>query len=199
MLPMPDHLEHQFRRVCITGEVATSPELNSVCSSLQKMLELRKAYVFHPQHDQSEHEISTHPEYVMPSAPEVWPQRCSNRVEVVDGLPRLLDSEGKELFAPINRNDYLTSLHQLIELCHSGPSRTYCYQRLQLLEARFDLHELLNGEAEVLHQKQIPHRDFYNVRKIDNHIHHSACMNQKHLLRFIKSRLKRCGDVSFII
>lgn len=29
--------------------------------------------------------------------------------------------------------------------------------------------------------------DFYNVRKVDTHVHHSASMNQKHLLRFIKS------------
>ena len=28
-----------------------------------------------------------------------------------------------------------------------------------------------------------PHRDFYNVRKVDTHIHHSAAMNAKHLLR----------------
>jgi AMP deaminase len=36
----------------------------------------------------------------------------------------------------------------------------------------------------------VPHRDFYNVRKVDNHVHNSSCMNQKHLLRFIKSKLK---------
>jgi AMP deaminase len=40
-------------------------------------------------------------------------------------------------------------------------------------------------------QKSAPHRDFYNVRKVDTHVHHSACMNQKHLLRFIKAKLKR--------
>lgn len=38
-------------------------------------------------------------------------------------------------------------------------------------------------------------RDFYNVRKVDTHIHHSASMNQKHLLRFIKSKLKKSPDV----
>jgi len=43
--------------------------------------------------------------------------------------------------------------------------------------------------------KLVPHRDFYNVRKVDTHVHHSACMNQKHLLRFIKSKLKRCPKV----
>ena len=41
-----------------------------------------------------------------------------------------------------------------------------------------------------------PHSDFYNVRKVDTHVHHSSCMNQKHLLRFIKSKMKRSPDVS---
>ena len=42
--------------------------------------------------------------------------------------------------------------------------------------------------------KRVPHRDFYNVRKVDTHIHHSASMNQKHLLRFIKAKIKRFPD-----
>lgn len=37
--------------------------------------------------------------------------------------------------------------------------------------------------------------DFYNVRKVDTHVHHSASMNEKHLLRFIKSKIKRFPDV----
>lgn len=32
--------------------------------------------------------------------------------------------------------------------------------------------------------------------QVDTHVHHSAAMNQKHLLRFIKSKMKRCPDVS---
>ncbi|RYR34220.1 hypothetical protein Ahy_A10g048970 isoform J [Arachis hypogaea] len=43
-------------------------------------------------------------------------------------------------------------------------------------------------------KKFAPHRDFYNVRKVDTHVHHSACMNQKHLLRFIKSKLRKEPD-----
>jgi AMP deaminase len=49
--------------------------------------------------------------------------------------------------------------------------------------------------------RQLSHyvcRDFYNVRKVDTHVHHSACMNQKHLLRFIKSKMKRSPDVRLI-
>ena len=41
-----------------------------------------------------------------------------------------------------------------------------------------------------------PSSDFYNVRKVDTHVHHSASMNQKHLLRFIKAKIKRHPDVS---
>lgn len=32
------------------------------------------------------------------------------------------------------------------------------------------------------------------MRKVDGHVHHSAAMNQKHLLKFIKQKLKYCGD-----
>src|SRR5947199_10740232 len=47
-----------------------------------------------------------------------------------------------------------------------------------------------------VHAKSVAHRDFYNVRKVDTHVHHSSSMNQKHLLRFIKSKLKRAPEVN---
>jgi AMP deaminase len=49
---------------------------------------------------------------------------------------------------------------------------------------------MLNELREIKAQKTVPHRDFYNVRKVDTHIHASSCMNQKHLLRFIKQKMK---------
>lgn len=59
---------------------------------------------------------------------------------------------------------------------------------------KFSLHLMLNADREFLAQKSAPHRDFYNVRKVDTHVHHSSCMNQKHLLRFIKSKLRKDSD-----
>jgi AMP deaminase len=53
---------------------------------------------------------------------------------------------------------------------------------------------MLNEFKEVSQQKSVPHRDFYNVRKVDTHIHAASCMNQKHLLRFIKKKMKTNGD-----
>lgn len=53
---------------------------------------------------------------------------------------------------------------------------------------------LLNELRELASQKAVPHRDFYNIRKVDTHIHAASCMNQKHLLRFIKKTLKKHAD-----
>ena len=59
---------------------------------------------------------------------------------------------------------------------------------------KFNLHLMLNADKEFLAQKSAPYCDFFNVRKVDTHVHHSACMNQKHLLRFIKSKLRKEPD-----
>jgi len=57
---------------------------------------------------------------------------------------------------------------------------------------------MLNEFKEISQQKLVPHRDFYNVRKVDTHIHAASCMNQKHLLRFIKKKIKTNGDTIVI-
>ena len=52
-------------------------------------------------------------------------------------------------------------------MVHAGPVSSYAYKRLELLAARFSLHILLNDTRELDAQKSVPHRDFYNVRKVD--------------------------------
>ncbi|KAG7279030.1 hypothetical protein CRUP_001971, partial [Coryphaenoides rupestris] len=71
---------------------------------------------------------------------------------------------------------------------------TYCHRRLNFLASKFHLHEMLNEMAELKELKNVPHRDFYNVRKVDTHIHAAACMNQKHLLKFIQTTYKTDAD-----
>lgn len=72
--------------------------------------------------------------------------------------------------------------------------KSFCYRRLSYLSSKFQLHVLLNELRELASQKAVPHRDFYNIRKVDTHIHAASCMNQKHLLRFIKKTLKNHAD-----
>ena len=90
--------------------------------------------------------------------------------------------------------EYYIALDVIGDIASDGPAKSFAYRRLQYLEGRYNLYTLLNEYEEVADTKKVPHRDFYNVRKVDTHVHHSACMNQKHLLRFIKSKMKKCPD-----
>lgn len=90
--------------------------------------------------------------------------------------------------------EYYLDLDALLTISSDGPSKSFAYRRLQYLEGKFNLYVLLNEYQEIADTKAVPHRDFYNVRKVDTHVHHSACMNQKHLLRFIKSKMKKSPD-----
>ena len=84
----------------------------------------------------------------------------------------------QELFEERTFDEYQNDLAEIMNLVSFGPAKTMCYRRLKILESRFTLHLWLNDYIEVAEVKSIPHRDFYNVRKIDNHVHHSACMHQ---------------------
>jgi AMP deaminase len=90
--------------------------------------------------------------------------------------------------------DFYMDLEKILLVSSDGPSKSFAFRRLQYLEGKFNLYTLLNEYQETADTKKVPHRDFYNVRKVDTHVHHSACMNQKHLLRFIKSKMKKCPD-----
>jgi len=91
---------------------------------------------------------------------------------------------------PTLKEYYLDAEFILNSVVNSGPGRTLAYRRLKYLQAQFGLYQLLHSNRESEEQRKAPHRDFYNVRKVDNHVHHSAAMNCKHLLRFIKTKLK---------
>ncbi|KAG9810696.1 AMP deaminase, partial [Aureobasidium melanogenum] len=87
--------------------------------------------------------------------------------------------------------EFYMDLDAILNVSSDGPSKSFAFRRLQYLEGKFNLYILLNEYQEIADTKAVPHRDFYNVRKVDTHVHHSACMNQKHLLRFIKSKMKK--------
>ena len=108
------------------------------------------------------------------------------------------NSKSAELGQPMvhipNIKEYYMDLDAVLSISSDGPSKSFAYRRLQYLEGKFNLYVLLNEYQEIADTKAVPHRDFYNVRKVDTHVHHSACMNQKHLLRFIKSKMKKSPD-----
>ncbi|KAL2748471.1 AMP deaminase 2 isoform X4 [Vespula maculifrons] len=89
---------------------------------------------------------------------------------------------------------FVRDMNLLCTMIADGPLKSFCYRRLSYLSSKYQLHVLLNELRELASQKAVPHRDFYNIRKVDTHIHAASCMNQKHLLRFIKKTLKNHAD-----
>ncbi|XP_071807049.1 AMP deaminase 2-like isoform X2 [Asterias amurensis] len=94
----------------------------------------------------------------------------------------------------VDKSTFLADSNKLMALIANGPIKSFSYRRLSYLSSRFHLHSLLNEMKELAAQKSVPHRDFYNIRKVDTHVHASSGMNQKHLLRFIKKRMKTDAD-----
>ncbi|RUS75731.1 hypothetical protein EGW08_016513 [Elysia chlorotica] len=93
-----------------------------------------------------------------------------------------------------NLEDFLKDQNMMFALISDGPLMSFCYRRLSYLSNKYQLHVLLNEMKESAAQKEVPHRDFYNVHKVDTHVHASSGMNQKHLLRFIKKTMKDSKD-----
>lgn len=116
-----------------------------------------------------------------------------NSVYQVYENPRSMESETPIVKVPTLR-DFYSDLEYVIEVSSDGPSKSFAFRELDILEGKFNLYYLVNEYEETAICKRVPHRDFYNVRKVDTHVHHSACMNQKHLLRFIKSKMKKSPD-----
>lgn len=115
-----------------------------------------------------------------------------------NGVTEILDENG-QLAKPFERfyltkEKFLKDSEKLTTMIADGPLKSFCFRRLAFLQNKFQLHTLLNELRESHEQKTVPHRDFYNIRKVDTHIHAASSMNQKHLLRFIKKKLKTEKD-----
>lgn len=99
------------------------------------------------------------------------------------------------LFGPKTTvEEFYEDMAKIFAIRTDGSVSTFCFQRLKLLGTKFELYNMSTFDVELGEMMRAPHRDFYNVRKVDTHIHHSAAMNAKHLLRFIKKKLKVHGD-----
>ncbi|WCJ36932.1 AMP deaminase [Euphorbia peplus] len=77
----------------------------------------------------------------------------------------------EELFPVAIATTFFTDLHHILRVIAAGNIRTLCHHLLNLLEQIFNLHLMLNADWEFLAQKSAPHRDFYNVGKVDTHVH----------------------------
>ena len=195
-------LDADYDRV-VTPEEQLTSENEEVCAALEDALSLRQRYAMPEPRPEA-----AVPKFIIAAKedpfrmrPEDMPRHSGHVFAMVDGVMRVWSTAQARqtgqpdcCAVPATANQFFSDLHHLCKVTSSGPVKSFGHRRLALLEQRFSLHLMLNADREFLAQKAAPHRDFYNVRKVDTHVHHSACMNQKHLLRFIKSRLRREPD-----
>ncbi|KAL0316412.1 UNVERIFIED_CONTAM: AMP deaminase [Sesamum radiatum] len=188
--------QETFVRLRISPTEIPSPDEVEVYLALQDCLEMRKSYIFREAVAPWEKEIISDPSTPKPiqNPFDHFPEGKSDHYfQMEDGVVHVYaNKDSKEKLFPVaDATTFFTDLHHILKVIAAGNIRTLCHHRLVLLEQKFNLHLMLNADREFLAQKSAPHRDFYNVRKVDTHVHHSACMNQKHLLRFIKSKLRK--------
>ncbi|XP_067915964.1 AMP deaminase 3-like [Heterodontus francisci] len=126
------------------------------------------------------------------------PADLPSRLEMRNGILTLLDCAGN-LYTPESlrypdHSEYTEDLKTVLQIISNGPLKTYCNMRLKILNSKFHLHLLVNEKKEFVDLQAASHSDFYNVGKVDTHIHAAACMNQNMLLQFIRKTYKRDSE-----
>ncbi|KAF4715450.1 hypothetical protein FOZ62_026437, partial [Perkinsus olseni] len=156
-------------------------QLDAVYVDLQDALALREKYIGVGIHDYSRGnrrsiELSPHIRYVAPNA------RIPGFFVLEEGVYHIYSdpenpTEEDMAFEIPTLGEYYEDMNTLFRIRTSGPTASFSFLRLRMLETKFELYGMTCAEQENTQCGAIPHRDFYNVRKVDTHIHHSAAMN----------------------
>lgn len=136
---------------------------------LQEALELRKRY------------ISLSHQSLLPDDNETLRHHSENsaNLRMVNGVYQFDGCQALPTLASFQQDTHRL-WHSLII---DGPSKSFAFKRLRYLQSSFQMHALMNEAKEAEEQRRVPHRDFYNVHKVDTHVHLSSSMNCKTLLK----------------
>nr|CAG4718661.1 unnamed protein product [Naegleria fowleri] len=128
-----------------------------------------------------------------------YPVTSDDTISMRKGIFYVKNTLGQEIVPPVTFEEHFETYKFLSNLMYDAPTKSFCYTRLNALELKFTLFKKLKQFEEIKTQKLVPHRDWYNVRKVDGHVHLSSMAHQKHLLRYIKRKLKQCPDEVVIV
>lgn len=177
---LPPQPRNDYRRVHIADAARTESD-RKITRKIRRAVELREKWLYKrrvpewfgyadPRH--SDYTVFVPPPYD-PFDPELPPsshhvcqwqdgvvQVFSDRRSVMRRLPQF---QGARL------QEFAKDLAELMAIMNDPESRSFCFRRLMLLEERFNMYLILNDNHERLAQIAVPHRDLYNVRKVDVH------------------------------
>ncbi|CAD7963384.1 unnamed protein product [Amoebophrya sp. A120] len=91
--------------------------------------------------------------------------------------------------------EFLSDLATTSKIVQAAAVRSFCYQRLELLERLFDLHMFLNHELEQ-DSAEMTKQDFYSIGKVDTQVKLACAMTARELLEFTKKKWQDAGHPS---
>lgn len=172
--------EPTYRRVVISEEESTLEE-RANCAKIRDAIALRDKWLYKretpewlncPEPRHSDYTVFVPPPYhpfdqALPPSSEHVCQWRAGIVNVFSDRKSVMRRRPQFQAPPLS--EYATDLTSLMNIINDPECRSLCYQRLVLLQRRFDMYIVLNEKNERLSQIRVPHRDFYNVRKVDVH------------------------------
>ncbi|QLG74808.1 hypothetical protein HG535_0H01350 [Zygotorulaspora mrakii] len=85
--------------------------------------------------------------------------------------------------------EFREDFHFIVKTLQRPTVSEMAQRRMDYLKNKFELFQLLNSKAEILENKRVPLRDFYNARKVDRDLLLSGFVTQRQLSEFIWEKL----------
>ena len=89
--------------------------------------------------------------------------------------------------------EFYADYQRICQIADDGPTRSWTFKRLKLLDFHYRFHLLMNKSLEKSQVKRI-NSDFYQTHKVDTHVHLSSAPHPEQLLVFMKNTLEQNGD-----
>lgn len=170
----------KYHRVRIADHAPT-PEDRQICQSIQRAIQLREKWLYnrvvpewysYPQPRHNDYSVFIPPPYdpFDPSLPPSSDHVCQWQDGVVQVFSdRRSVMRRESLFQGFSLEEFASDMDEILSIMNDPETRSFCYRRIMLLEERFNMYLILNENQERLAQIAVPHRDFYNVCKVDTH------------------------------
>jgi len=123
------------------------------------------------------------------------PSNLNYECSMIDGIFQVVANENEKFVYHSSFNEWYAAYKDLVSVVNHGTNRSFAHIQLRKMQHAYELY-CLNPEVDAAEEiaESESSLDYSTFPVVDNHIHHSACMTQAHLLDFIKRKAKIEGD-----